>query len=38
MAAGLGLVIGAVLTLFGAFMGVLAYGQWSTRGVVLKKH
>lgn len=37
MAAGLGLVIGVVLALFGAFMGTLAYGQWVTRNVELGK-
>ncbi|UJW84920.1 hypothetical protein [Devosia sp. SL43] len=37
MAAGLPLVLVAVLGLFGAFMGTLAYGQWMTRDVVLVK-
>jgi hypothetical protein len=35
MAAGLPIVIVAVLTLFGVFMAGLGYAAWSTRGMVL---
>jgi len=33
MAAGLGWVLGVVLGYFAVFMGALAYGQWTTRGL-----
>ena len=38
MAAGLPLVLGAVLAIFGSFMAGLAYADWCTRDIVLTKH
>ena len=35
MAAGLALVIGAVLGLFGVFVAALGYAQWSTWGMAV---